>query len=287
MGRYDDSESKLSPAIIAGGLAVILIGALAVWIYSGDKESEDVVSELSLPYSEPEPDAEETVSNAASDEGGWKEEKEVAGPGQESVTIEVERLPPLENSDALVRREVMALSPDFSEQLQTTELVEKYLQVINDFSQGQRLSKHMRFLRPPEPFIAAKDGDGWYIPEKGYRRYDRLAKAFAEIEVARAIRVYQKMRPLLQQAYQEFAYPEQYRLEDLFKKAASEMIAAPVIEGRVALVRPSVRYHFADKQLEALSPVQKQMLRMGPENTRIIQKKLRELVQELVRLQKE
>jgi hypothetical protein len=61
-------------------------------------------------------------------------------------------------------------------------------------------------------------------------------------------------------------------------------LAAPVIEGRIALVRPTVNYKFADQKLEALSPVRKQMIRMGPENTRIIQNKVRMLVEELVNL---
>ena len=41
---------------------------------------------------------------------------------------------------------------------------------------------------------------------------------------------------------------------------------------------PAVRsYHFADPALEALSPAQKQLLRLGPGNARRVQAKLREL----------
>nr|WP_305910046.1 DUF3014 domain-containing protein [Methylomarinum sp. Ch1-1]MDP4522995.1 DUF3014 domain-containing protein [Methylomarinum sp. Ch1-1] len=198
-----------------------------------------------------------------------------------------EALPALEDSDALFRREMLALSGGFADQLQEELLIRKYLWVINDFSQGQRLAKHMSFLALQQPFVAEKDEQGLFIAERSYRRYDRLARAFAAIDVEAAMNSYQKLRPLLQQVYQEFAYPQHYQLEDLFKKAAAEMIAAPAIDGRVALVRKSVRYQFADQDLEALSPVQKQMLRMGPENTRIIQQKLRELVQALVALQGE
>ena len=39
----------------------------------------------------------------------------------------------------------------------------------------------------------------------------------------------------------------------------------------------SVTYKFADPALESLTPVQRQFLRMGPRNVRIIQGKLREI----------
>jgi hypothetical protein len=45
-----------------------------------------------------------------------------------------------------------------------------------------------------------------------------------------------------------------------------------------------VLYKYADSELENASPVHKQMLRMGPENTRIIQQKVRLLLEGLVNL---
>jgi hypothetical protein len=48
-----------------------------------------------------------------------------------------------------------------------------------------------------------------------------------------------------------------------------------------------VHYKFADSKLEKLSALDKQMLRMGPDNTRLIQKKMRELVQVLIASEQE
>ena len=47
------------------------------------------------------------------------------------------------------------------------------------------------------------------------------------------------------------------------------------------LVRPVVMFEYADPQLESLSAVQKQLLRMGPDNSRAIQAKLGEMAREL------
>jgi hypothetical protein len=86
------------------------------------------------------------------------------------------------------------------------------------------------------------------------------------------------------EVFKEFSYPDEYNLEDIFTKAAAIILAAPARDGQIALERHSVHYKFADQQLEALNPIHKQMLRMGPDNTRIIQNKLRLFVESLVNL---
>jgi Protein of unknown function (DUF3014). len=43
-----------------------------------------------------------------------------------------------------------------------------------------------------------------------------------------------------------------------------------------------VVYKFADEQLQAMNAVEKQMIRMGPDNTRKVQEKLRQLVQAIL-----
>ena len=43
-------------------------------------------------------------------------------------------------------------------------------------------------------------------------------------------------------------------------------------------------YRFEDPQLESLSPIQKQLVRMGPQNSRVIQAKVGEMARELRRV---
>jgi hypothetical protein len=47
--------------------------------------------------------------------------------------------------------------------------------------------------------------------------------------------------------------------------------AVPVLTEPVELVRPKVFYEYADPKLERLAPLQKQVLRMGPDNVRRLQ----------------
>lgn len=193
-------------------------------------------------------------------------------------------LPDLENSDALIREEITGISPALAGWLNTDQLLRKYIVIINDLSQGLRLGKHLFFIKPDQPFTAEQDSENLVIAAKSYRRYDRLATAINTLDVQATLAVYKKFRPLLLQVFREFSYPDEYGLEDIFTKAAAVILAAPVVDGQIALVRYSTYYKFADQQLESSSPIHRQMLRMGPENTRMIQNKLRLLVEGLVNL---
>ncbi len=286
MGRYDLTEPKKPVGLIIGALIILVIAAWLIWnaMERSDDGQDNIIQEISLPSQEAMP-----VSESAS--AGAVEEADpaslAAGPETESeVAEEPLVLPSLKDSDDFFRDQISNLSADFSSLLGSEQLIRKYLVIVNDFSQRQRSHKHMRFLRLPEPFSVEAGQQGLYMGQRSYQRYDRLAQAFAAIDNDLAIKIYQRLYQLMQEVFAGFGYPDEYRLEDLFQKAAAEIIAAPVIEGRIKLVKPSVRYKFADKKLESLSPVQKQMLRMGPQNTRIIQTKLRELLQRLVQLNK-
>lgn len=191
-------------------------------------------------------------------------------------------LPDLEHSDGLLRQEIEAISPEFSEWLNADQLIRKYVVMANDFSQELRLEKHLRFLKLEQPFTVDLNNETSFIAMKSYRRYDRLAAAINGMDVQATLTVYKKFRPLLLQVFSEFSYPVEYRLDDILIKAAAVIVAAPAMDGQIAVVKQAVNYQFADPQLEALSPIHKQMLRMGPENTRIIQHKLRSLVEALV-----
>lgn len=288
MGRYDLGEQKKPVGLIIAVLIILVILALVAWLYlKGPKKSdEQVVQEISLPITIPEPPEAEDESIDSSTEIPLDIVEELAEP-ESTEEDQPLILPPLNESDDLFREEITSLSPNFSEMLTSQQLIQKYLVIINDFSQSQRPRKHMLFLRLKEPFHVERDEHGIFMSQRSYQRYDELAQGFAAIDDEAAIKAYQRLRPLMLQVYAGFAYPDEYQMEDIFQKAAAEIIAAPVIEGRIALVKPSVRYKFADKKLEALSSLHKQMLRMGPENTRIIQKKLRALIQRLVQINKE
>jgi hypothetical protein len=60
-------------------------------------------------------------------------------------------------------------------------------------------------------------------------------------------------------------------------KAIGALLAVPVLPADVELLPHAVGFRYADPKLEALTPAQKQFLRIGPRNVRLVQGKLREL----------
>ncbi len=291
MNRYDQVKDKKN----GGGVILVAIILIALtgggWFYFEHLQSNAVTEPetriLALPPGSKETGTLDPLSVSEAIDGVITTE---AVPGAVTDTlVELQQdasfiLPDLDHSDALLREEMTGISPVLSGWLNTDQLVRKYVVIANDFSQGLRLEKNLRFLELDQPFAVDQDNENLFIATKSYQRYDRLAAAINALDVQATLAVYKKFRPLLVQVFREFSYPDEYSLEDIFTKAAAVILAAPARDGQIALERQSVRYKFADQQLEALNPVHKQMLRMGPDNTRIIQNKLRLFVAGLASL---
>ena len=114
--------------------------------------------------------------------------------------------------------------------------------------------------------------------------------AFAEsVPLDAAVRLYARLYPLFQAAYEELGYPGRY-FNDRAVAVLDQLLATPEpaqplavqltrVGGEVPSLRPWVRYEFADPQLEALSSGQKVLLRMGPDNARRLKAVLAQLRQ--------
>jgi hypothetical protein len=288
MNRYDDriKSKKIGVKTILAAIILIAFGT-GGWFYfrylPSDAPAQPETLSLAIP-------SERTVDSPAISEAiDGTATTEATPETAADMIVELHQdtsfiLPDLEHSDALLREEMAGVSPALAEWLSTDQLIRKYVVIANDFSQGLRLEKHLRFLKQDQPFAVDQDNEKLFIAAKSYQRYDRLAAAIDALDVQATLSVYKKFRPLLLQVFKEFSYPDEYSLEDIFTKAAAVILAAPVRDGQIAVERHAVHYKFADQQLEALNPIHKQLLRMGPDNTRIIQNKLRLLIEGLVNL---
>ncbi|HJW57873.1 MAG TPA: DUF3014 domain-containing protein [Burkholderiaceae bacterium] len=75
-------------------------------------------------------------------------------------------------------------------------------------------------------------------------------------------------------------YPDGY-FNNRLVAVIDHLLAAPEIEGPLALTQPHVLYEFADLDLELRSADHKIMLRMGMDNAAKIKAKLREIRSEV------
>ena len=92
--------------------------------------------------------------------------------------------------------------------------------------------------------------------------------------------LYKQLRLPIQQAYRELGYPEE-DFNATFKKAIMSLLETPVVEDRIFLDKDVLTYTMKNPELEDLTPAQKHLLRMGPDNIRAIQAKLQDIAYRL------
>lgn len=281
MSRYEPNLSKTNSTIVVI-ISVIVLILLLIWLFlknQNDNQIERMSMGIPIEKIVPENKQKEQLKYADGNQL-YNSEKNETGI---DLFTEFKDLK-LEDSDTSFRQKLGTVSNDLSNWFNAKDIIKKYILIINDLSQNQIIYKNRKFLKISQKFLAKEDAQGLYLPEESYTRYDRLANAIEAIDVQKGLNLYLAFRSLFQQVYDGFSYPADYRLEDIFMKAAASVIESPVIEGRIALIQDTLKYKYADKKLESLSSVQKQMIRMGPENTKKIQIKLRKLVEAIVRL---
>jgi hypothetical protein len=187
-------------------------------------------------------------------------------------------LPPLGESDPVVRQLVGALSshPKVAAWLATDQLIRNFAVVVVNISNGQSPAKHLRRLAPTGEFVAREDEEGARLDPRSYSRYDEYADAVGGLDAEGTARLYATLKPRIQEAYRELGHPEG-DFDRALERAIVELLSAPIVEGDVVLTTRSVFWAYADPKLESLSSAQRQFLRMGPRNMRIVKAKLREI----------
>jgi hypothetical protein len=188
----------------------------------------------------------------------------------------------LNNSDNKIREWAKRISshPLFISWLKEEDLIRKFTAIVDNIANGESPRPHLKFLVPKESFKIIKRQGRIYIAPESYRRYNLIVDVFYSLDTRACIRLYKKIKPLIQQAYKELGYPDK-DFDETLKIAIIELLKTPIIEGEIQLKEKVITYKMVDPNLEELSPAQKHLLRMGTENVLKIQDKLREFALEL------
>jgi hypothetical protein len=181
-------------------------------------------------------------------------------------------------ADAIVRELVAKLSahPTVAAWLSTDQLIRNFTLVVDNISNGRTPSGHLAKVKPAGALQVREDRGGLWIDPRSYKRYDKYADAVSSLDARGAARLYATLKPRIQDAYRELGHPDG-NVDQALERAVIDLLKTPVVEGDVALTSKSVAYEFADARLQSLSSAQRQLLRMGPRNVRLIQAKLREI----------
>jgi DUF3014 family protein len=187
-------------------------------------------------------------------------------------------LPPLDTSDTLVRTLVQRLSesPAIMAWLPTSGLIRNFVVVSSNIAEGANPAKLLKVLKPASP-IRIVDRDGaTLIDPRSYDRYNRIAEAIASIDPAAAAKLYATLKPRIEEAHRDLGVQNE-SFDRTLERAIASLLEAPVLDTSPRLKPKGIGYGYVDPQLEDLTPAQKQLLRMGPRNVRVIKARLREI----------
>ena len=188
-------------------------------------------------------------------------------------------LPPLGASDEFVRSLVARLSehPQLAAWLVTDELVHRFVTSVVNIAGGGTPVSQVPFLVPEDEFVVRETAEGLVIDPASYRRYNLLAETFVSIDTEGAARLYRGLRPLFEEAYAELGLPDR-TFDETLAVAIGNLLAVEVPDRPIRVVLgEGIIYEFADPSLEGLPHAQRHMYRLGPENARRVQEKLRAL----------
>jgi hypothetical protein len=273
-----DNKPLLIALVVVGAL---VIGYLAYYFTSSEEPAPVVSQPVEIPQPAPEPEPLEPEPEPEPEPIPVAPEPE---PEPEPAPAEPAFvLPRLDDSDQLVRDGVVSLTrhEGINAWLGSSELIRKFVVFVDNVANGNIPRQQVAFLTPERPFTARQLSDEEFsMDESSYDRFNLVTDIFVSVDSRRAVEFYDLLKPLFQRAYDELGYPNR-SFDDVVFKALGRMLETPVVSGEIRLVRPVVSYEFADPRLESLSAAQKQLIRMGPRNTRAVQAKLSEVALEL------
>lgn len=254
-----------------GLLALVVIGLVALFY------PRQVDEPAPQPVQLPQPPAADTGQAPPAAATPVTREPEPA-PGFVAESEPAAPLPTLDESDAEVRAAITAAAGEtlVTDHLAANDVIRKLVATTDNLSRDG-LWIQARVV-PPLGGLFQVEGeeDELYIAPANYERYMPLFRLVEAVDIGMLAEAYRRHYPLLQQAYEELGYPDR-QFHNRALEIIDHLLATPRVSGPVRLTQPHVLYEFADPALEALSPGQKILLRIGPENAAIARTKLIQL----------
>jgi hypothetical protein len=265
-------------------LALAVIGALAAyWFWSDEKkppaptvEVPPVVAPVAqsgLPQTPDIPQRSEPAAAPVPEVAGVVADTGAAvQPSEPAPTVRLT----MQQGDALLLSQLSAAGAkaNLKKLVSIPQAVEVTAALIDGLGRGNIQRKLLSASPPSEPFSVMDDGDEIFMNSAGYLRYDGYADAIAALDVSVLVDTFHTLRPLYEEAYGYLGL-DPADFDNAVIRTLDLILATPEIGEPIALKPKSVVYIYADPSLEGLPGVQKQLLRMGPDNIRRIKQQAR------------
>lgn len=174
-------------------------------------------------------------------------------------------LPSLSQSDTEIKAAVANfMSNQAVKLLADDDVIRRTVVYVDNLAKGKIAEKHSPVVKPQDNFSVIDD-DIIITDPNSYERYTPYVAMFDTMSTAQVVRLYDQYKPLFEEAYEEIGY-EGNEFNGTLADAIDELLATPIPDTALPLIKESVTYKYAYAEWEQLSAAQKQFLRMGPEN---------------------
>lgn len=278
---------------------VIVIAGVAIIAYVVGKnqspeapERIEQVVEISAPVEEPKPEIRHPIPVVETSNAIETETPEPVAiipevveeiPQQPEPAPEPDPLPLLDASDGVIEALVNNLvdSQQISSLIIFKSIIRHFVVSVDNLT-AIKLPQKFRFYQPVDGGFKVikedREDDNGILDEQNFSRYAVYIKAIEAIDLKALSDIYLEYYPLFQEAYEDLGYPDKY-FNDRLIEVIDHLNQTPVVTFPIELKQPKVFYTFADPDLEALSAGQKLMIRIGPENSAVVNRRLKELRQ--------
>jgi len=210
-------------------------------------------------------------------------EVEIAAPIIEALPTELVELPSLNDSDDFVLEGLRALQNGVAliRVLADDQLIRSIVVFVDNISRGEFPQTSLPYKRIGQEMSVRNIDENLFVMEaNAHDRFNQLIDTFVAVDTDQALILYRTLQPLFQNAYAEIG-SRNVNFDDTLRSAINAVLRSPDVEGPYQLVKPSVMFLYADASIENMEEMQKQLIRIGPENIEKLKAKLRQFLGKL------
>ncbi len=272
---------RTRPPVVEALLVLGVIGALTYWYLSVNTRGPDVVIEAPAPIRETfretlsaAPDIPRREDKAASGSLTTPQNQAAASNANQQPTAQPESqvaTVSLEEGETRVRDFVNGPGATLGlDKLATSpHPIATTAALIDGASRGLILRKILPLSPPSAAFSVSGEDDFLYMAPDSYERYNSFAKTVASLDSNDIADSFHQLRQVYEAAYDQLGL-DTAEFDNAVIRTLDIVLATPELKEPIAVKRKSVVYVYVDPALESLPPLQKQLLRMGPENILLI-----------------
>ena len=244
---------------------LVALVAGAYFYFSGSRQAEaPAVVSSGVPDHQPQPEPESSsVDTAQGPEPG-----EMVLQAPSAPSIDEIPLPTLTDSDAVVLENLdeMLGEPAVSQYVVSDNVIPRIVATVDTLGSRQIPGVVQAVhgpatvfaaspLEQPDQIIRNEAGDEvpqFIINPANYERYAPYVELLEAVDASDWVEAYSDYRPLFLEAYRQMGYSEG-SFDDRLIDIIDELLATPVVQEPVELVKPEAFYLFSDEKLESLT----------------------------------